>query len=274
LRQPSKYKQLAYNQRSQKSEMLLTATAESFAKGQNNASNGSHGNEAEAAGSPFKGSAFSNLGMRLRAMRPEEHDALLKADQGVYATSSPVTLQTLRDWCSQVPEMAFIVEDASGEPLGNCVLIPCSSSGFEALTTGRLLECDMYGNERLYKVPERDNNAEADAVESSIGVYMYHMEKSRSYPRGFPAFGVVALYGIAHALRLLQKLRQARGCSTTPLSVRGLAGLAVSPSGIHLMTVLYGCREQPSYICPEHVMRAPPTGTGTASTPAAATSSS
>ncbi|KAG2496956.1 hypothetical protein HYH03_004962 [Edaphochlamys debaryana] len=183
-------------------------------------------------------------GFRLRPMYPHEHQEVIDADSGIYDTPAVVALSSVRQWCGQVPAMGFVVETERGQRLGVCSLIPAAGGSFRQMAAGELREADMHG-EHVFDAWRHDE----------IGVHMYHMERVEGYPRGVPDMAVLSMYGMAHALREVQELRQALG-RPGPLRVCGVSGLAVSPQGIRLTVILYGARER-SYICPEHVLRAP-----------------
>ncbi|KAG2422158.1 hypothetical protein HXX76_016237 [Chlamydomonas incerta] len=89
-----------------------------------------------------------------------------------------------------------------------------------------------------------------------MGLHIYHMERAPAYPPHLPTFGLVALYGIALGMCAAARRRQRAG-QPGPLRLVGMSGLAVSPTGISLTSVLYGSREQ-GYISHEFVLRAPP----------------
>ncbi|KAG2496954.1 hypothetical protein HYH03_004960 [Edaphochlamys debaryana] len=169
---------------------------------------------------------------------------VIDASSALYDTPAVVALSSLRQWYGQVPEMGFVVETERGQRLGVCSLIPAAGGSFRQMAAGELREADMHG-EHVFDAGSHDE----------IGLHSYHMERAEDYPRGVPDMAVLSLYGVAHALRKLQELRQALG-RPGPLRVCGVSGLSVSPQGIRLTVILYGARER-SYICPEHVLRAP-----------------
>lgn len=230
--------------------------------------------ETQPADAPAAGDWRRRL--TLRPVTPVDYDGIIASDREVYPTPDGLTLEVLHTWYAKHPELGMVFADAvTGAIAGSCVVVPLSKHGWEQLTQGHLSEAAL-GADTLFDA-DRDDE---------IGLHVYHIEKTPTYPADLPRFGLVALEALADVLQAIQQRRQqaagqeskgdprvqaeskppdAEGTTgsadvgnapATPARLRvcGLSGLTVTKAGFALFSLLYGCRER-SYVCPEHILR-------------------
>lgn len=175
----------------------------------------------------------------LSHVTPDYYESIIQADRKFYPTPHGLNTQILDRWCSKYPQFGLLFKDpTSKEVLANCIVVPLNKHGWAQLTEGQLSESEL------------DESTLFDgAKDNVIGLHIYHLEKSSTYPADLPSFGLVALEGIADILCGLQKQ-----AGLGALRVCGLSGLTVTKAGIALFSTTYGCRER-SYICKEHIMQ-------------------
>lgn len=178
------------------------------------------------------------------------YQAVIDADRAVYPTTTRgLTVPTLARWYGRYPDfgMLFSRSDRKDEIVAWCIAVPLKCAAWQRLLRGELLESEL-----------DEGTLFDNTVDDELGIHIYHIEKSLSYPSDLPRFGIVALEGLADVLMRLRALRVP--VDRPPLHVQGLSGLATSRAGVSLFANLYGCRERDAYICKEHLLRNPASG--------------
>jgi hypothetical protein len=162
-----------------------------------------------------------------RSITKKDYALLLQLDQRVYPTDNPVTAQTLDQWYEHNPEFGIIFEE-NDKISGICIIIPLSRVGWDKLTSGKLEEADIHGQD-IFR----------PGIDREIGLHCYHIEKMSQVDN----FYEVAYSALGKIISSLDP-----GCS-----IIGVSGYAVTLAGINLAYNKLNRRER-SFISNEHIV--------------------
>ena len=167
--------------------------------------------------------------MKVRQLNSKDYDKVLELDKKVYPTKNPVTKDTIIFWYKKNPEFGFVIE---GKGKGLCAAIPLNKTGWSKLISGKLLESQITEKYLFDNVRDKE-----------IGIHIYHIEKFDS-KKGIYVAALETINNNIENLRI----------NNPKLSICGISGLCVSPSGINLFYNKFNCRER-YFINTEHILQ-------------------
>eukprot|EP00026_Physarum_polycephalum_P011925 Phypoly_transcript_12175.p1 GENE.Phypoly_transcript_12175~~Phypoly_transcript_12175.p1 ORF type:complete len:184 (+),score=7.04 Phypoly_transcript_12175:194-745(+) len=160
-----------------------------------------------------------------------DYNAIIQLDNQLYPTDSAVTLNSIKQWYSYMPELCFALTQGN-EDIGICVWIPLNELGWTKMVEGTLSE-DTIQLEHVFD-PQHDHK---------LYLHLYHIEKLS------PVNCSIWKESLLQTNKRINLLKLA-------CEVYGMSAYCTTKSGIHLTTKIWGWHEL-GYKSNEYILQCP-----------------